>query len=56
MMMKQDQNGVTQAFKGYRTAARAAKMLRVAHMAALGCAAASLVLGGVRVFKRFSDE
>jgi hypothetical protein len=44
------------ALRGYQLASRTAKVLRVAHMAALGVAAASLVVGGVRVVKQFKGE
>jgi len=44
------------AWKGYRYASTAAKALRAAHMAALGVAAVSLVVGGVRVAKSFRGE
>ena len=49
-------SGVSSAFKGYQAAARAAKVLNVAHKAALGAAAASLVIGGLRAVKRFREE
>ena len=53
--MKQD-NGVSQAFRGYHAAARAAKVLNIAHKAAMGAAAASLVVGGLRIVKWFREE
>jgi len=50
--VKEEKSAIT-AFRGYQYAARAAKVLRVAHMAAMGAAAASLVVGGVRIVKHF---
>jgi len=38
---------VAQAFKGYLALSKLAKVFGVAHSVALGCAAASLVAGGV---------
>jgi len=53
--MKHDHNA-TQAFRYYQLASRTAKALRVAHVAAMGCAAASLVVGGVRVVQRLRER
>ena len=53
--MKQD-NNTMQAFRYYHMASRAAKALRVAQVAAMGCAAASLVVGGARVVQRFREK
>jgi len=55
-MMQQQEKSAVAAFRGYHYAARAAKVLRVAQMAAMGAAAASLVVGGVRIVKRFRGE
>ena len=53
--MKHEHNAM-QAFRYYRIASRAAKALQVAHMAAMGAAAASLVVGGVRVVQRLRER
>ena len=50
-----EEKTVLQALKGYRAAAKVAKAFQVAHGVALGCAAASLVLGGVRAVKRMRE-
>jgi hypothetical protein len=42
---------LAQAMKGYRRATRAAQVLSWGHTVALGCAAASLLLGGVRIVR-----
>ncbi len=47
---------ISQALKTYRTAARAAKAFQVAHAVALGCAAASLAVGGLRTVKRLRER
>jgi len=44
------------ALKGYKWASRAASALKYAHYAAMGCAAASLVLGGIRIARQFRAE
>ena len=49
------EHGVSNAIRGYQMASRAAKVLRVAQMAAMGCAVASLALGGVRAIKKFRE-
>ena len=49
-------NELAQALKGYQWASRAATALKYAQIAAMGCAAASLVAGGVRVVKRLREE
>ena len=54
-MQQQEKSAIT-AFRGYRFASKTAKVLRVAHVAAMGAAAASLVVGGVRIVKRFRGE
>ena len=51
-----EQKSIGQALRFSHTATRVAKALRVAHGVALGCAAASLVLGGVRAVKRMRGE
>jgi len=47
---------IAQALHHYKWATRAMKALKVAQVAAMGCAAASLIVGGVRVIKRFREE
>ena len=47
---------VMQAFKGYQIAAKAAKIFNIAHGVALGCAAASLVAGGVFTVMRLRGK
>ena len=42
--------------RGYQWASRTATVLKYARLAAMGCAAASLVLGGVRIVKLFREE
>ena len=49
------EHSAMQALRGYHIAARTAKVLRVAHFVALGCAAASLAVGGARVVKKFRE-
>jgi len=53
--MKHEHNAA-QAFRYYHLASKTAKALRVAHMAAMGCAAASLVVGGVRIVQKFRER
>ena len=50
------QKSIGQALKGYRMAAKAARAFQVAHGVALGCAAASLVLSGVRAVRKIRDN
>ena len=50
------EKNIGQALKGFRVASKAAKALQVAHGIALGCAAASLVIGGVRAVRRMRGE
>ena len=50
------EHSIGQAFKGFRVAAKAAKALQVAQAVALGCAAASLVVGGMRAVKKMRGE
>ncbi|MDR2753957.1 MAG: hypothetical protein LBB50_06590 [Oscillospiraceae bacterium] len=45
---------IARAVKGYTVAVRTAKVLRIAHGAALGCAAASLAVGGTRVVQKLA--
>ncbi|MDR3313567.1 MAG: hypothetical protein LBS96_03815 [Oscillospiraceae bacterium] len=53
--MNEEQNeriqALAKAMRRYRRATRAAQLLSWGHTVALGCAAASLALGGARVFK-----
>jgi len=51
-----EEKNILHALKTYRTAARAAKAFQIAHGVALGCAAASLVVGGVRAVRRLSGD
>ena len=53
--MNQNVN-ITQALKGFQIASKAARALQVAHGVALGCAAASLVAGGVMTILKLRDE
>ncbi|MCL2300893.1 MAG: hypothetical protein FWC27_12195 [Firmicutes bacterium] len=46
-----EENSVSQALKICRAAVKAAKAFQIARGAALGCAAASLVVGGVRAVR-----
>jgi hypothetical protein len=43
------------ALRGYQIAQRTAKVLRVLHIIALGAAAASLAIGGLRVVQGFKN-
>ena len=47
--------GVSGALRGFQIASRTVKALRYAQIAAMGCAAASLVLGGVRLVRQYRD-
>ena len=47
---------VAKAFKGYQIASKAARVLQIAHGVALGCAAASLVAGGVFTVMRLRGK
>jgi hypothetical protein len=47
---------IVRAVKGYTMAARAAKVLHVAHGVALGCAAASLAVGGARTAQKLMER
>ena len=47
---------VARAFKGYQIAAKAARIFQIAHGAALACAAASLVAGGVFTILRLREK
>lgn len=54
--MKQDINGILQAYRGYRIATGAAKALRAAQLTATGIAVASLALGGYRALQKFMQS
>jgi hypothetical protein len=51
-----EEKNVGQALKAFRAASKAAKVLQAAHGVALGCAAASLVVGGVRAAKKLRED
>ena len=51
-----EEKSVLQALKYYSRAAKAAKALQVAHGVALGCAAASLVVGGIRAVRKLRGD
>jgi len=51
-----EEKSISRALKGCRTAARAAKAFQIAHGVALGCAAASLVVGGIRAVRKLSGN
>ena len=53
--MKEEKSAVS-ALRSFQIASQTAKVLRVAQVAAMGVAAASLVVGGVRVVKQFKGE
>ena len=50
------EHSVSGAFRGYQLASRTARALKYARLAAMGCAAASLALGGLRALRRFREE
>lgn len=52
---QEQEKTAAQALKAYRAAANAAKALQAAHAVALGCAVASLVVGGIRAVKRIVE-
>ena len=54
--MKVNLQEANRALQASRKFARAAAILRAAHIAALGGAAASLAIGGIRVFKSIKDK
>ena len=43
------------AIRGFRAAARVARIFQAGQVIALGCAAASLVVGGVRAVRRIRE-
>jgi len=47
-----NEKSIGQALKGFRAAARVARVFQAGQVIALGCAAASLVVGGVRAVRR----
>ena len=47
---------VAQAFKGYLALSKVARALSIAHSVALGCAAASLVVGGVFTILKLREK
>jgi len=47
---------LSQTLRGYRSAARAAKVFQVMHGVALGSAAAALVVGGVRAVRKLRGD
>ena len=51
-----EEKSIGQALKAYRTAAKAAKAFQVARVMALGCAAASLAVGGMRTVQRLRGK
>ena len=51
-----EEKSVSQALRYYRAAARAAKVMKAAHVVALGCAAAALAVGGARAVRRLGGE
>jgi len=51
-----EEKSMGHALRGYRRAARAAKAFQIAHGVALGCAAASLVAGGIRAVRKLRGD
>jgi len=51
-----EEKGVLHALKCYSRAAKVAKAFQIAHGVALGCAAASLAVGGIRAVRKLRGD